>query len=107
LNETGLHGQPCSIGVVRSHCYIPSDLLNDGIHKVNVLIVKDEATILYSKEEVLIFDVQDKASRRGGWHGQARGCTSKIEMGEFANKPGVGKLEIWLPKDSWKFCCPI
>jgi len=74
LNETGLHGQPYPIGIVRSQCYVPGDLLNDGIHRLNLLIVKDESVILYSKEEVLIFDVQDKASRRGGWYGQWPGA---------------------------------
>ena len=73
--EPEWHGRPFPIGLFRSTCIIPGDLLNDGRHTVRLLIVEDEAHVLTLIEDVLQFDVhEDETARAGGWHGKWPGA---------------------------------
>ena len=64
------HGRPFPAGLFRSVCHVPGDLLNDGVHRVELLVVKDEGVVLHREDDVLVFDVRDAVETRGGWHGR-------------------------------------
>lgn len=70
LEEPVWHGRPFPSGLFRSVCHVPGDLLNDGIYRVQVLIVKDEGIILYRQQDALVFDVKDSVEVRGNWYGK-------------------------------------
>jgi lipopolysaccharide transport system ATP-binding protein len=70
IHEPTWHGRPFPKGLFRSVCYMPGDLLNDGMHRVELLVVKDQGIILFSQDDVLVFDVRDAAEMRGDWHGR-------------------------------------
>jgi lipopolysaccharide transport system ATP-binding protein len=74
VDEPVWQGQPFPEGLFRDTCYVPGDLLNDGIHHVELLIVQDEAHIIYRQEDVLIFDVRDDPKLRGAWYGKVVGA---------------------------------
>jgi lipopolysaccharide transport system ATP-binding protein len=58
-----------SNGLVRGICYIPGDLLNAGIYRVRVLIVKDSSVPLLDYESAVSFEVHDIA-RQVNWYGK-------------------------------------
>jgi lipopolysaccharide transport system ATP-binding protein len=60
-------------GLIRSRCYIPGDLLNNGMHRVSVHLAKNDQT-LFRREDALAFDVQDTAAKRDGWYGEWKGA---------------------------------
>lgn len=62
-------GEPFPVGLFRCTCRIPGDLLNDGRHTVKLLVVEDQAVVVYTHDEALAFEVVDVGSGRGAWHG--------------------------------------
>jgi lipopolysaccharide transport system ATP-binding protein len=70
LKEPVWHGRPFPSGLFRSICHIPGDLLNDGMYRVQVLIVKDEGIVVHRQQDALVFDIKDSAEVRGNWYGQ-------------------------------------
>jgi lipopolysaccharide transport system ATP-binding protein len=64
---------PFPVGLVRGVCYIPPNLLNDGTYRIKVFIVKDTSAILFHKDEVLMFEVQD-IERQYNWYGKWAGA---------------------------------
>ncbi|MCE5324501.1 ABC transporter ATP-binding protein [bacterium] len=73
-DEPNWHGKPFPRGLFRSTCIIPADLLNDGMHRVEALVVQDQCNVIYKAQDVLVFDVGDDISRRGSWHGKFPGA---------------------------------
>jgi len=57
--EPNWFGKSQPAGLYRSTVHIPGDLLNDGLHRVTLLVVQDQAHVLYRHEDILVFDVQD------------------------------------------------
>jgi len=74
LRESTWHGRPFPTGLFRSACHVPGGLLNDGMHRVLLLVVKDEAEVIFSLEDAVVFEVFDSTERRGNWHGQWPGA---------------------------------
>lgn len=72
--ERNWHGKPFPVGLFRSAFRIPGDLLNDGIHRVLLMIVKDQSEVIYQKEDVLVFEVSDTSEGRGTWYGKWPGA---------------------------------
>jgi lipopolysaccharide transport system ATP-binding protein len=66
-------GRHLPVGLFRTVCYIPGNLLNGGMHRVLVLVVKDESYVIYSHEDALLFKVID--SQTGAWYGKRPGAT--------------------------------
>jgi lipopolysaccharide transport system ATP-binding protein len=68
-------GRPLPVGLFRSVCHIPGNLLNDGIYRVQLFVVQNQTTILYSHDDALVFEVQDDIEgRQGAWHGKWPGA---------------------------------
>ncbi len=71
-------GRPFPCGLFRDTCFVPGDLLNDGMYRVELLIVENQAIILFQDDDVLVFDVRDTADFRDGWHGKWVGSVRPI-----------------------------
>ncbi len=85
--DSAWSGRPFPVGLFRDTCTIPGDLMNDGIHRVELLVVKDNANIIHREEDLLIFDIHDAGETRGDWHGKWVGAVRpalpwKIELVE-------------------------
>lgn len=74
LRDSTWHGRPFPTGLFRSVCHVPGDLLNDGMHRVLLLVVKDETEVIFSLEDAVAFEVFDSVDRRGNWHGRWPGA---------------------------------
>ncbi len=67
-------GPPSPAGLFRGRCHIPGGLMNDGIHKIELLLVKDETIVIYRQKDILTFEVQDAPDMRGTWYGKWPGA---------------------------------
>ncbi len=74
IHEPEWFGKPLPLGLFRSECYIPGDLLNDGLHRVRLLVVKDQAVVVYALDDALTFVVNDAVERRNAWFGKWGGA---------------------------------
>lgn len=74
VREPVWHGRPFPNGLFRSSCYIPGNLLNEGVHRVLLLVVEDQGIVIFSMSDALIFNVLDSVERRGNWHGKWEGA---------------------------------
>jgi lipopolysaccharide transport system ATP-binding protein len=74
VTEPVWHGRPFPAGLYRSTCEVPGDLLNDGTHRIQLLIVKDQGRVVSRQDDVLVFDVRDAVDARGDWHGRWPGA---------------------------------
>lgn len=68
--ESDWNGCPFPVGLFRSTCHVPGDLMNDGLHRVELLAVKDQGTVIYEYDEVLVVDIRDAVEVRQGWYGR-------------------------------------
>jgi lipopolysaccharide transport system ATP-binding protein len=69
-------GRPAQAGRYRDVCHIPGDLLNNGVHRVTLEIVNQDA--VYRETDLLVFDVQDTVGVRDQWYGQWEGAIRPI-----------------------------
>jgi lipopolysaccharide transport system ATP-binding protein len=60
--------RPFPVGLFRSTCKIPGDLLNAGMYRVRLIFGKDDRVVIYKHDDALSFEVQDSADRRGKSH---------------------------------------
>jgi lipopolysaccharide transport system ATP-binding protein len=61
-------------GLYRSSFEIPGDLLNDGVHRVELNIRRNERQLVYRLDDVLVFDVLDAFEERMGFFGKSAGA---------------------------------
>lgn len=74
VRDHAWHGRPFPIGLFRSSCYVPGNLLNEGVHRVLLLVVEDQGIVIFSMNDALVFNVLDSVERRGQWHGKWEGA---------------------------------
>ena len=74
VNEREWHGRAFPAGLFRSVCHVPGDLLNNGTHRVLLLVVKNQGVIIYRHDEALVFEVRDadREGYLGEWAGAVR-----------------------------------
>ena len=58
--------------IFKSTCLIPPNLLNDGIYYINLFVNNDSMRLLYSKKEVISFEVKD-GKRDYAFYGKING----------------------------------
>jgi lipopolysaccharide transport system ATP-binding protein len=63
-----------SPGTYRYECFVPGDLLNDGVYVIDIGFVRDGAILLYRAEDLLTFEVHDVERTIGGWLGKIPGA---------------------------------
>ena len=67
-----LHVQPPN-GLFRSICHIPSNLLNSGLHIVNLLLVRGSRDHSFRLDDAISFEVIDAYERDFAWFGREPG----------------------------------
>jgi lipopolysaccharide transport system ATP-binding protein len=66
--------QPTPVGLYRDTCDVPGDLLNDGLHRVELWVASRDLEAVYWQDTVLVFEVRDSSDMRGGWFGKWTGA---------------------------------
>ena len=99
VEETTWSGRAFPAGLFRDACTIPANLVNDGRYRVELLIVQDDANVIYQQEDILVFDVQDVVEGRGAWYGKWSGAVRPVfawqtELVE-AQEPYVARISKW------------
>jgi lipopolysaccharide transport system ATP-binding protein len=74
INERVWQGKSMPIGIFRDVCYIPGNLMNDGMHWIELLVVQDETNLIYKYNDILVFDIRDSIEDRGAWYGKWGGA---------------------------------
>jgi len=75
IGEPVWNGKPFPVALFRSACHVPGDFLNDGVHRLSLLVVEDQGRIIYQHEDLLAFEVHEDARTREGWLGDWPGAT--------------------------------
>ncbi|HEX3127386.1 MAG TPA: ABC transporter ATP-binding protein [Thermoanaerobaculia bacterium] len=78
---------PSPAGLLRTRCHIPGDLLNDGLHRVSLIVLRDHRPVI-REPEALVFTVQDTTDERDGWYGHWPGAIRPAFRWETLACPG-------------------
>lgn len=81
-NEYGVHilsvgtveCQSFPIGTIRVSGEIPGDLLNAGVHRIQVIVMQGESDIILDCPDLLAFEVGDSLALRGSYFGEWPGA---------------------------------
>jgi lipopolysaccharide transport system ATP-binding protein len=65
-------------GLFRSTCFIPGDLLNSGLHRFVVLVVRDTSSVIYSHESGVPINILDVQRRSGTCFGREPGVVQPV-----------------------------
>lgn len=74
VEEPIWRGRPFPAGLFRSTIHVPGDLLNDGVHRVELFGIKDQQFVVYRHDDILVFEVLDAVEMRGQWYGKFPGA---------------------------------
>jgi lipopolysaccharide transport system ATP-binding protein len=77
-DQSGWHGKPYPVGLFRSRCHIPGDLLKPGRYSILLTLTRDDYHIVYQEDNVLVFDVQDSVELRRRWYGEMVGTVRPL-----------------------------
>ncbi len=78
-NGSAWSGRPFPVGRYADTCHIPGHLLNDGVHRIELLIVEDQTRVIHLMEEVLVFEVRDIDEDRGAYCGRAGAVRPRLD----------------------------
>jgi lipopolysaccharide transport system ATP-binding protein len=73
-------GRPMPVGLFRSVCQIPGNLLNVGRHHFNVLVIKDSSSVLFQHESLVTFEILDLDARELSQYGRESGVVKPALM---------------------------
>ncbi|GAK50580.1 ABC transporter related [Candidatus Moduliflexus flocculans] len=62
----------CPTGLMRAACHIPRDLLNDGVYRVEIMILQNTSVRVFFHENLATFEVHD-VERAIQWYGKWSG----------------------------------
>jgi lipopolysaccharide transport system ATP-binding protein len=74
MKETNWHGKALPTGLFKSSCHIPSGLLNDGRHSIEVQVVRNSTTVVFGIHNLIAFDVIDEPQEGRAWWGKWEGA---------------------------------
>ena len=78
VTEAVWQGRSMPRGVFRDTCFIPANLLNDGVYRVELLVVQNGTEVIFRRDDALVFDVHDTPEHRGGWFGDWAGAVRPL-----------------------------
>jgi lipopolysaccharide transport system ATP-binding protein len=90
IQERGWQGRPLPRGLFRDACHIPGNLLNNGVHRIELMVIEDGAHLGHHMEDVLMFDVRDVGEERQGWYGEWEGAVRPKVAWETEQLDSVG-----------------
>lgn len=70
--------RPMPAGLFRSVCHIPGELLNTGRHRFNVLVIKNQSSVLFRHESTVAFEIVDLDERNLSWYGREPGVVQPL-----------------------------
>jgi lipopolysaccharide transport system ATP-binding protein len=70
----GWETRPFPAGHFQAACNLPGNLLNSGMHRINLLVVKDQSHVIHQMEDAVSFEVHDAPESRGAWYGKLAGA---------------------------------
>jgi len=71
--EQMLHGKPLRTGLFRTICHIPGNILNGGVYRVSLLVIKGTSNLIHRETDALVFEMLDDVINRNGWYGKWQG----------------------------------
>ena len=66
-------GQPLPAALMRDACHVPGDLLNDGVHRTELYVMRGN-DVIFHDADFLSFTIADSAQLRGEWFGKWPGA---------------------------------
>ncbi len=78
IGEPVWHGKPFPAGLFRSQCFVPGDLMNAGTHRVQLMVVEDQSSVIFRTDDILVFDIMDSTELRTGWYGKVIGAVRPL-----------------------------
>ena len=78
VEATAWLGKPFPVGLFKFACHVPANLLNAGVHRVTLVVSKNEDVLLHKEDDILVFEVADSTEKRGGWYGSWDGAVRPI-----------------------------
>ncbi len=78
VHEPVWMGRPFPVGLFRYVCHVPGNLLNYGLHRAVLFIVKNDDILLHKEEDLLTFEIADSMENRAGWYGKWEGVIRPI-----------------------------
>jgi lipopolysaccharide transport system ATP-binding protein len=69
LNDDGWFGRPHPVGIYRTFCILPGNFLNEGLYRINVIVLTNTNQIQARIDEVVSFTVYDTGDMRKEYHG--------------------------------------
>lgn len=95
---------PLPAGLFRTVGHFPGNLLNSGMHRFVVLVIKDSSSVVFSHESQVPINILDVRQREGACYGKEPGVVQprldwKTELLDL--NPGAGCLpedNPWLPQ---------
>ena len=77
--EKNWHGREFPKGLFKSVCKVPKNLLNVGRYYIDLIVVKDTTTVIYSCKRILSFEIKENTElRQGKWYGNHPGIIKPI-----------------------------
>jgi lipopolysaccharide transport system ATP-binding protein len=73
--RAGAPNGPQPVGLFRDVCQVPANLLNAGVHRIELLVARDHLNVDFRKEDVIVFEVLESEAPRpwqGNWRGAVR-----------------------------------
>ena len=91
--QTTIEDGSFPVGLFRSVCHVPANLLNTGVHRIVLLIVEDRSSVICRLEDALSFEMVERGKRHFGWQGREPGAvrpmlrwtTTRVETGDPVN----------------------
>ena len=74
--ETQWHGNPMPAGIFRSSCDFPPGLLNEGLHRIDLLFARNGRQEVHSFPEVVTFEVRHEVKENRTWFERWPGAIS-------------------------------
>jgi lipopolysaccharide transport system ATP-binding protein len=96
------HSRERKIGLYRSTCQIPANLLSPGVYAVTVIICANDYTDYFQADNVVRFEVIDSGEVRGDYSGGYAGVvrpllewkTIFLQLENFAAELNIGKEKL-------------
>ncbi len=72
------NSKPMQTGLFRSTGYFPGNLLNSGLHRFTILVIKNSNTVVFSHDSQVILNIIDVRQRDGACYGKEPGVVQPM-----------------------------